>query len=1816
MHYQKTIIFTLFLFQWLSFFGQEVSLVQPEGEFISQDTIVLLEWNTNDNAVSWHLQIATDSHFLNIIHDNFSLTNTNENVDLDYDHYYWKVRYNDGANYSDWSDSSSFYVFDCTKLSSIIMNLNTDSVHLTNDSLVSVCYDQSGLEKNAYQTSEVQRPIYRDSVIFNQPALYFDGSNDKLGIDSSANVGSLFILANWEGPALFPSYNGLFNAQTSSSPGIIFSAAINTSEFLLAYSPYFADDLNINGVQTVDFSPMNQFKIISGVNSDLSLYQNFFIGADRHYTNRMWNGYVTDVLMYSEALNDSLRFLVEQSIRYKYSPPVDLGRSIRVSYGFCDTVIDAGNRFTNYLWDTGETTQSIAVNKKGSYSVTVTDIFGYQSADSILVSYPETKYLNLNNDSTICLGDTIKWDTGLGANYIYEWTPIYGDSSICSIFSLGDYSVKIIDSNACFMFSDTLSIKVDSFPVQNSLGPDRNVCEGESVSLIELSDNIQSYLWNTTSTEYYINVLTPGEFTLEVSNARGCIGRDTINFGISGLSPTVLFDADTVCFGDSTTFSNLSSILGSDVIASYHWDFANSNTSDLENPKQLFQQVDTFSVTLTAITTSGCSSFFTDSVIIKYRPQALFDIQYGNVQCVNTEINLQELSSSDISISQYNWLFGDGNSSQEQNPSHIYILENDYNIKLQITANNECTDSIIKQISIQDELELPEQPSNLFPINHTYINSLQTPQFEWEESINAVNYIFEIASDPLFSDNYFLANTEDLFLNFLVPDTGIWYWRVTAYNLCGDYEESLTYQLTSINPSLSEELQVWFCADSVELVQDTLVNGWLDLSGNIRNAYQSSIDNSPESTISELNGHNALRFDGTNDYMLMDSALQIGSMFMICNWEGEGNEFPTYSGLITEQLGSTSSILFLSQNNGTSLGNGFFEDSIEINRIDTLNFAPLKKYKILYGNKIQARDFDNLIIGTDRDYLTGRNWNGDILEILIYDTILSAVKQNNINEYLRHKYAPPVNLGHDIYIPYGFCDTSITTGYKPWFESYLWNTGETDSVIVSQSGLYSVTVTDIFGFESTDEIRVSYPGHFIAGDTSICYGDTIKWNTRLHHAYDFLWKDNSTDSVLTITTTGEYFVEITDSNGCVFSSDTLRVTVDSYPITVSLGPDMTLCSGQSIYLETGADETVNYLWNNTETEDHIEIITAGEYSVTTTNAMGCVARDTIDIQIQGFAPAPGFYTENLCFGDITQFNDTSIAVGASTIVDWEWDFGDLSTSNIEHPTHSFSDTGLYTITLKIITDNSCENILTKHLRIYPNPVSSFYTNQLCMGNVVNLINTSTSDLGSIVYNRWDFGNNDTSLEVSIQHIFNAEGDVQVQLKTQTIYNCIHVLDSTLVIKPSPVADFVNSALCKGDISNFYDQTSASGIMLISSRLWEISTGESSTEAEPNFVFPNAGDINVSLISTSVNGCSDTISKLLHVYEKPDAVFNILDLCQNNATTITSHSTDSDGSILNYYWWLNSSLVSQDDEVNFLPVDTGDNLLKLKVISSTGCSDTLVSAFRVSPLPVGSFTVSETYTTPDKQVSFTADSINMNHIYHYDFANGFYAANAISTSSYSSPGDYYSKLIVENDLACKDSTEIRIRVVKPLLNMAITELGTFREDGKTKLSVLITNIGNLDIHGLTFRIEMNNNSVFEETKNNFDLKIGESILNTLSSQFIFDADQSYFLCVSAVANNKYEDIDIENNMDCLSYKQEDQILNTYPNPFNDEFVIIFRSENEESVDYQISDVLGKIVQSGSFEAAEGVSKYHISASQLSSGVYSLIINNSIKKLVKE
>jgi hypothetical protein len=279
--------------------------------------------------------------------------------------------------------------------------------------------------------------------------------------------------------------------------------------------------------------------------------------------------------------------------------------------------------------------------------------------------------------------------------------------------------------------------------------------------------------------------------------------------------------------------------------------------------------------------------------------------------------------------------------------------------------------------------------------------------------------------------------------------------------------------------------------------------------------------------------------------------------------------------------------------------------------------------------------------------------------------------------------------------------------------SYNWNTGSTStSIVVSPTftSTYSVTVTGTNGCNASASQTVTLNSNPIITispiSPSVCLGQNI--NLIAGGASSYSWSNGINNGSITTSPTiaTTYSVTGTDVNGCTATASRI---VNLYPNpTITISPTSPItCSGQNISLTaTGA---ISYSWSNGITADTTIVapISASTYSVTGTDANGCSASATKNVNIYGnpnaYILADGIITssDTISLGDAVQLQ---LNGSLNTVPNIQWSPNTaMNNSSIQNPIVYPSTTTTYTVTFTNF--NGCQQSQTIEIYVRPRTVS-------------------------------------------------------------------------------------------------------------------------------------------------------------------------------------------------------------------------------------------------------------------------------------------------------------------------------------------------------------------------------------------------------------------------------------------------------------------------------------------------------------------------------
>jgi PKD repeat protein len=138
---------------------------------------------------------------------------------------------------------------------------------------------------------------------------------------------------------------------------------------------------------------------------------------------------------------------------------------------------------------------------------------------------------------------------------------------------------------------------------------------------------------------------------------------------------------------------------------SYYWEFGDGETSTQQNPYHSYDDIGTYTVTLSVIDDFGLSDHYSSSVsVINEDPYASFYWVPGSPY-VGETVDFYDTSNPGEScdfIDSWYWEFGDGSTSTDQNPSHSYSSPGDYTITLSVTDGYGATDHWSETITVYE----------------------------------------------------------------------------------------------------------------------------------------------------------------------------------------------------------------------------------------------------------------------------------------------------------------------------------------------------------------------------------------------------------------------------------------------------------------------------------------------------------------------------------------------------------------------------------------------------------------------------------------------------------------------------------------------------------------------------------------------------------------------------------------------------------------------------------------------------------------------------------------------------------------------------------------------------------------------------------------------------------------------------------------------------------------------------------------------------------------------------------------------------------
>ncbi len=653
--------------------------------------------------------------------------------------------------------------------------------------------------------------------------------------------------------------------------------------------------------------------------------------------------------------------------------------------------------------------------------------------------------------------------------------------------------------------------------------------------------------------------------------------------------------------------------------------------------------------------------------------------------------------------------------------------------------------------------------------------------------------------------------------------------------------------------------------------------------------------------------------------------------------------------------------------------------------------------------------------------------------------------------------------------------------------SYTWDNGlgagQNQTVCPNVTTTYTVTIDEqCSGFQDQASVTINVvppPVNGVAAisQTTICAGTpvdlsvvgqqgTIQWQSAPNAGGPWTNIAGATNANYTdpnpIASTC-YRAEIT---GCApppagiqqLYTNVVCVTVDPAPVA-----DFTYtptCNGPTPFqdLSSSGSAITNWDWDfdgdgvidDTQQNPSYTFVGNGPFNVTltVTNSTGCTHTVTLPVTPPA-AATPNFAFVAACPGAATALTDQSVVGGGANITNWDWDIDgdgviDYTTQN---PNHVFNTSGVHNVELTVTTNNGCVSTITLPVTIPEIPVASFQMQNVCDGQVGNFNDNSTVGGSTIANWSWDMDGDlveDYNTQ-NVAHTYPTNNAYNVTLTVTSADGCVDDTTQTVQIFPNPTADFTSTQPCLGTDMDFTDVSVGNG-GTINTWDWDFD-GDGvidNTQQNPSYGFPAAGNFNVDLTVTTVNGCSGTINLPVTVHAQPTADFTFTSVCEGNNVNFTDASTIVNGTISSWEWDFDgpgSSNVQNPTQM-FTTEDVYD--VELIVETAAGCADTIVIPVDIYPNPVADFTPqSVCLNVPVNfgDASTVSNANTTNNIVQWDWDLDIATSNQQNppTQTYTVAGQYTISLTVTTDNGCTDMLSVPIDIYdKPTADFTFTD----------------------------------------------------------------------------------------------------------------------------------------------------------------------------------
>jgi len=925
--------------------------------------------------------------------------------------------------------------------------------------------------------------------------------------------------------------------------------------------------------------------------------------------------------------------------------------------GVQDGIVDA--RF-NYF----------ATTDSSQIASTVNDVF---SNSKLAGSFNVSSYLYTDvlavitnpNDTNICVNTDLKLIAKANEpNATYTWykdgkqliesSSVIGTTNatltIPSISPSNNGKYYCIMSTHCStVTSNTATVSVINPPLSISISGSTAVCDNVGISL-KAEGTFNTFEWSQGSSDQELAILNDGSYAVSAIDNNGCVVTADTMIHLDRFSVQKQNNKSIVCGGQGQFDIPITNYKGTDELQ-YSWAPAKGlNDSTIAQPK--FTITDNASYTLTVIAPNGCTDIQTIAVDVT----PLTVTVAGLILTCGTDSHFKVSTNySGNDILQYKWTPNAGLDNDTVESPLVHVTEpTDYSLEL--STPNGCVAKYTTQVrntvvpvvpaickvTIDNNKDVVQwQKDQNTALDSLYIyreSSIHTGSYDkigqLKYSGNSL-FIDTTSNGSVQSNNYKISFKDICGLETATSDSRNSMYVTVAKGSGGGFDlKWLPYSVNDV--------------DYYEIYRGSSKDNLSYLTG-VTSSTTSWSDNSAPKCVLYYQIHAVLKTAGENNNQVTSNSadngvepaiVSINGNNQICAGQAstlDAGNFSTYlwsSGQTTQTINaSEQGIYTVSVTNAGGCPGSSEPFTLHVNELPNINLGSDTVlcgngfYKIMGPTGYESYLWDNGSTQTDRTVSS----NG------LYKVTVTDNKgcQNSDDVLVSYVNKPELNIDP----LFSICGGTSVTIDPGVFPRYKWSDNSTERIhAFEQAGMYSVSVTD--GNNCTNnasfEIQITRTAHVDLGaDTILCDNGTLQLKTSQGFA-SYLWNDGSTNTSLTVTKPGIYFVMAKDIFNCS-NTDTIEVKMAS-PITpLQLEKNITSCQHNIVSIHAGNSYS-SYKWNTGSTDSILSVTSSGIYTVTVTNKNGCSTSDTTNVTF--LSP----YTEELACVSYSVDNGNNVVI--------------------------------------------------------------------------------------------------------------------------------------------------------------------------------------------------------------------------------------------------------------------------------------------------------------------------------------------------------------------------------------------------------------------------------------------------------------------------------------------------------------------------------------------------------------------------------------------